>query len=81
MHGHQAPVSLSDEEAEDTMSAADVFIPLFLGSLLVARPQMFFKSGGSEEELGNKRRRIRTIGYVLLGVAALYFVIALVRTP
>lgn len=63
------------------MSFVDVFIPLFLGSLLVARPQIFFKSGGSEEEVAKKRRRMRTIGYALWGVAALYFIIGLVGTP
>jgi hypothetical protein len=63
------------------MSVVDVFIPLILGSLLVARPQIFFKSGGSDEEVAKKRRRMRRIGYALLGVAALYLVIALAGTP
>ena len=60
------------------MSVADVLIPLVVGILLIARPQVFFKPVGSDEDLARKRRRIRTIGYVLLGVAALYGVIALV---
>lgn len=59
------------------MSGVDVLIPLLAGILLVARPQIFFKSAASDEEMARKRRRIRSIGYVLLGVAALYFVIAL----
>jgi hypothetical protein len=59
------------------MSVVDVLIPLIAGALLVARPQIFFKSAGSDEEMVKKRRRMRSIGYVLLGVAALYFVIAL----
>lgn len=59
------------------MSIADVLIPLIAGIFLVARPQIFFKSAGSDEEMARKRRRIRTIGYVLLGVAAVYAVIAL----
>jgi hypothetical protein len=59
------------------MSVVDVLIPLIAGILLVARPQIFLKSGGSDEEMANKRRRIRSIGYVLLGVAVLYFVVAL----
>jgi len=59
------------------MSIVDVFIPLIAGVLLVARPRMFFKAGGSDEEIARKSARIRKIGCVLLGVAALYFVIAL----
>jgi len=59
------------------MSIVDVLIPLIPGILLVTRPQIFFKSGGSDEEMAKKRRRMRLIGYVLLGVATLYFVVAL----
>lgn len=59
------------------MSPVDVLIPLIAGLLLVARPQLFFKKVGSEDELAKKTRRMRTIGYVLLGVAALYAVVAL----
>jgi hypothetical protein len=59
------------------MSVVDVLIPLIAGTLLVARPQIFFKSAGPDEEIARKRRRMRSIGYVLLGVAVLYFVIAL----
>jgi hypothetical protein len=65
---------------EDIMSVADVLIPLIAGILLVARPQMFFKNAGSDDEMAKRRRRMRTIGYVLLGVAALYAVIALAGT-
>jgi hypothetical protein len=59
------------------MSVVDVLIPLFAWALLVARPQIFVKQAGSTDELARKRRRMRSIGYVLLGVAALYLVIAL----
>jgi hypothetical protein len=59
------------------MSVVDVLIPLIAGALLVARPQIFFKSASPEEEIARKRRRMRSIGYIPLGVAALYFVIAL----
>jgi len=58
------------------MNVVDVLIPLIVGSLLAARPQIFLKKVGSDEEMAKRRRRLRTIGYVL-GVAALYFVIAL----
>jgi hypothetical protein len=70
----------STDDEEDLMSVVDVFIPLIAGVLLVARPQIFFKSGGSDEEVAKKSNRIRKIGYVLLGVAALYCLIALVET-
>ena len=59
------------------MSVMDVLIPLTAGILLVIRPQIFFKNAGSNEEMARKRRRMHAIGYVLLGVAALYAVIAL----
>ena len=59
------------------MSVVDVLIPLIAGAFLVARPQIFVKSAGSDEEMAQKRRRLRAVGYVLLGVATLYFVIAL----
>ena len=62
------------------MSPVDVLIPLIAGLLLVARPQLFFKNVGSEEELAKKTRRMRTIGYALVGVAALYAVLALAET-
>ena len=59
------------------MSVMDVLIPLTAGILLVIRPQIFLKNAGSDEEMASKRRRMQTIGYVLLGVAALYAVISL----
>jgi hypothetical protein len=62
------------------MSAIDVLIPLIAGVLLVARPQLFFKNVGSAEDLAKKRRRMRLIGYGLLGVAALYAVIVVAGT-
>jgi hypothetical protein len=80
--GRQRPAArqaapTSDAGNEDIMSVVDVLIPLIAGILLVARPQIFFKHTGSDEEMAKKQRRMRTIGYVLLGVAALYAVIAL----
>ena len=62
------------------MSLVDALIPLIAGLLMVARPQMFFKNVGSDDEIGAKRRRIKAIGYALLGVAALYSVIAFVES-
>ena len=59
------------------MRVMDALIPLTAGILLVIRPQIFFKNARSDEEMASKRRRMQTIGYVLLGVAALYAVISL----
>lgn len=74
---HVAAYPVNAADNEDLMSVVDVLIPLIAGALLVARPQIFFKSAGPDEEIAKKRHRMRSIGYVLLGVAALYFVIAL----
>jgi hypothetical protein len=61
------------------MSLIDALIPLIVGLLLVVRPQAFSKRGGSPEELAQRRATLRKIGYLLVGVAALYAVIALLR--
>ena len=58
------------------MSFADAIIPLVLGVLLVARPQLFLKRRREPAEQARKRVLLRRIGYVLIGVAALYVVIA-----
>jgi len=63
------------------MSLIDVSIPLIAGILLVACPQIFFKktSGTTEGDFAKKTDKLRKIGYVLLGVAALYFFLTLAR--
>jgi hypothetical protein len=67
----------------NAMSLIDVFIPLIGGILLVACPQIFFQrtATATEEEIANKKDKLRKIGFVLLGVAALYFLLAMSRTP
>lgn len=62
------------------MSLIDAVIPFAVGMLLALRPQMFVKAGGAQEESRIKRNRLRKIGYLLIGVAAVYAVIALVES-
>ncbi len=59
------------------MSYVDVAIPLLVGRLLTACPDIFLKKGGSEADLRKKTGRLRKIGYVLLGVAGVYLLIKL----
>ena len=61
------------------MSLIDVSIPLVGGILLVACPHIFVGRTSSEQDRAKRTGRLRKIGYGLLGVAALYFVIALAR--
>ena len=63
------------------MSLIDVSIPLIGGILLVACPQIFFKrtATATEEDITKKKDKLRKIGCVLLGVAALYFLLTLAR--
>lgn len=61
------------------MRLIDVFIPLAVGLLLVFRPNVFLKPTSPAEERAKKTLTLKRIGYVLLGVAALYAVIALFR--
>jgi hypothetical protein len=61
------------------MSLIDVFIPLIPGILLVAFPQMLTPKTASAEETAKKKSKLRKIGYVLIGVAALYFFLMLAQ--
>ena len=58
------------------MSYIDVLIPGTIGLLLVTMPRLFTKSQG--ETFEKTRRKLRTIGFVLIGVALLYFILRLV---
>ncbi len=60
------------------MNLIDALIPLVVGLLLVARPRAFFKKSGSEDEIARRSTKLRKVGYVLVGVAVLYGVIAVV---
>lgn len=61
------------------MSPIDVAIPLAIGLLAAFRPQIFFKATGSDEEIGKKRAILKKVGYVLIGVAVLYALIAVAQ--
>jgi hypothetical protein len=62
------------------MSLFDALIPFVAGLLMVARPQIFFKNAGPKAKADSRTHRIRMIGYVLLGIAALYAMIAFVES-
>jgi len=62
------------------MSPIDALIPLIVGLLLVARPQVFSKKPGSQEEIAKRSAKLRKMGYVLVGVAVLYLLIAFVES-
>ena len=63
------------------MSLVDVAIPLIAGIFMVACPQSFFKRPplATDEDVVRKRDKVRKWGFVLLGVAALYFVLSLTQ--
>ena len=57
----------------------DALIPFVIGLLMVIFPQLMFKREGTEEQIAQKKARSRTIGFVLICVAGLYFVIGLTK--
>jgi hypothetical protein len=59
------------------MSFVDVLIPLTAGILLVGFPRLFTKSTG--EQFLKTSKRLRSWGFLLLGVAALYVLIRLLE--
>ena len=63
------------------MSLIDVSIPLIGGILLVACPQILFKrkETDTDDDIAKKKDKFRKLGYMLLGVAALYFLLTLAR--
>jgi hypothetical protein len=61
------------------MSLIDVLIPLIPGILLVAFPNILTQKTASAGEAAKKKRKLRSIGYVLVGVAALYFFLMLAQ--
>ena len=79
---------LSDEEERDGepraatgdhihMSYLDVLIPGIIGLLLVAWPRLFTKAQG--EPFEKAKRRLKTIGFLLIGVALLYLMLRLLK--
>ena len=63
------------------MNLVEVFIPLVPGILLIACPQMLTPKTATPEEAARKKSKLRKIGYVLIGVAALYFFLTLAQPP
>jgi uncharacterized protein YjeT (DUF2065 family) len=59
------------------MSYIDVLIPGIIGLLLVTAPRMFTKAQG--ETFEKTKGKLRTIGFVLLGVALLYLILRLLN--
>lgn len=58
------------------MSYIDVAIPLVIGLLLAACPQLMTKQTATvtDEEYARRKDKFRKIGCLLIGVAAIYFV-------
>lgn len=62
------------------MSLIDALIPLAIGLLLVVRPRAFIKQTSPQGEIAKRTATLQKIGYVLVGVAVLYAVIAMVES-
>jgi uncharacterized protein YjeT (DUF2065 family) len=60
------------------MSYLDVLIPGIIGLLLVTSPRLFTKAQGDLFE--KTKRKLRTIGYLLIGVALLYLILRLLKS-
>jgi uncharacterized protein YjeT (DUF2065 family) len=61
------------------MNYIDVLIPGIIGLLLVISPQLFTKADGRKGE--QARAKLRTIGFVLIGVAILYLFVKVLGNP
>ena len=59
------------------MSYIDVLIPGIIGLLLVTSPRLFTKAQG--ETFEKTKRRLKTIGFLLIGVALLYLILRLLK--
>jgi uncharacterized protein YjeT (DUF2065 family) len=59
------------------MSYIDVLIPGIIGLLLVTSPRLFTKAQG--EVFEKTKRKLKTIGLVLIGVALLYLILRLLK--
>jgi hypothetical protein len=61
------------------MTLIDVLIPLIPGILLVAFPHILTQKTASAEEAAKKKSKLRKMGYILIGVAVLYFFLMLAQ--
>jgi hypothetical protein len=59
------------------MSLLEVLIPLIPGILCVAFPNVLTSKTATPEEAAKRKSKLRKIGYVLIGVATLYFFLTL----
>jgi uncharacterized protein YjeT (DUF2065 family) len=59
------------------MSYIDVLIPGIIGLLLVTSPRLFTKAQG--ETFEKTKRRLKTIGFLLIGVALFYLILRLLK--
>jgi hypothetical protein len=59
------------------MSMIDVVIPMVFGILLVACPRLFVKKDLPELAAKTRSANLRRLGYLLIGVSALFLVIEL----
>jgi len=59
------------------MHYADVFIPLVVGLLFAFAPDALLKPDA--QDYYKKRKRLKIAGFVLVGVAVLYFVVKVVE--
>ncbi len=59
------------------MHFIDVLIPFVPGIVLIAFPNMLTPKTTVAEEAAKKKSKLRKIGYVLVGVAILYFFLML----
>jgi uncharacterized protein YjeT (DUF2065 family) len=59
------------------MSYIDVLIPGIIGLLLLTSPRLFTKAQGAVFE--KTKRRLKAIGFALIGVALLYLVLKLLK--
>lgn len=57
------------------MAFIDILIPLVIGILLITSPQLFVKA--SSKQFHKTSKILKTVGYVLIAVAALYALIKL----
>jgi hypothetical protein len=58
-----------------TTSWVDVAIPGVGGLLVAIRPNWFIKRSGSAERDSAKEGQLRIVGFILLGVAASYYLV------
>jgi hypothetical protein len=59
------------------MSYIDVLIPGVIGLLLVTSPRLFTKAEG--EKFEKAKKTLKTIGFVLIGVAVLYSIVKMLE--